>query len=402
MAGGTPLDPMRATPVGAAVASPVGFSLPDREEFIARQAAFQFGACSAPRGLPVAELAAREAVRRPSLAFHSFDKGSFVPAERGAHLRKGEDGRWCTQFGDDPLPLGKKVKAGRKAEVLSDLYGLGLSGSVMLDMNDAVWEPNAFPTFQYNRAAGAENAILWPLRRVHEIGQKDFCSPPDIGEPPFGRKEKRLIWRGSLRGFSTHGGAPRNIAGVTKAHLAGRISKEDLLKHLATVPRYAFVSRYFGVEGFDVGFTPARERGYMWEIPEIARFEKERAPQSEQLACKYQISIQGTDVGSSFGWQLGSKCVILKENYPWEVFFDCHFRPWVHFVPVETGFADVTEKIAWCESHPEKCEAMIAARHAVVGLLLDSRARREAFARVVARYNNFYARWSAKSLTETV
>lgn len=382
---------------------PAGFSsVLDREEFIAQQAAFQFGSCSAPRGMDLAQLATRDAVGRPSLVFHSFDDASFVPADRGAHLIKKEGGRWRARFGAVALPLGKKVKAGRKADVLSDLYGFGLSGSVMLDMNDAVWEPNAFPTFQYNRMAGAENAILWPLHRVHEIGQKDFCSAPNPLEPPFGRKKSCLMWRGSLRGFSTHGSAPRNIAGVVKAHLEGRIGKEELLQHLATVPRYAFVSRYFGVEGFDVGFTPTRERQYMWQIPEIARFEKERLPQTGQLTCKYLISVQGTDVGSSFGWQLGTKCAILKESYPWEVFFDCHFRAWEHFVPVETGFADVAEKIAWCESHPEKCEEMIAARHAVVAFLLDAGARREAFHRVIARYNDFYARWSAKPLKAAV
>jgi hypothetical protein len=376
--------------------------LADREGFIARQAAFQFGSCSAPRGLDLAELATRDAAERPSLVFHSFDDASFVPADRGAHLRKKEDRSWRTEFDDAALPLGKKVKAGRKADALSGLYALGLSGSIMLDMNDAVWETNAFPTFQYNRLAGAANAILWPLRRVHDIGQKDFCSPPEPTEAPFGQKKPGLVWRGSLRGFSTYGPAPRNIAGVVKAHLEGRIGKEDLLRHLATVPRYAFVSRYFGVEGFDVGLTPTRERQYMWQVPEIARFEKERMSQPEQLGSKYLISIQGTDVGSSFGWQLGTKCVILKENYAWEVFFDCHFRPWKHFVPVETGFADVVDKIAWCESHPEACEAMIAARHATVSLLLDAEARREALRRVVARYNDFYARWSAKPLTETV
>jgi hypothetical protein len=37
-----------------------------------------------------------------------------------------------------------------------------------------------------------------------------------------------------------------------------------------------------------------------------------------------------------------------------------------------------------------------------VDLLLDAEARREAFHRVVARYNNFYARWSAKPLATAV
>jgi hypothetical protein len=68
-------------------------------------------------------------------------------------------------------------------------------------------------------------------------------------------------------------------------------------------------------------------------------------------------------------------------------------RPWEHFVPVEPGFADLEEKIAWCEANPDACEAQIARRHALVPLLLDEELRSEALRRVVARYNEFYARW---------
>jgi hypothetical protein len=373
--------------------------LPDPEEFIARQAGFQFGSCSAPLDLDLVKLAMREAEERPSLALHDVAHASFVPAERGIGLIKNRAGRWRTEFGETDVPSGNRLKASRKANILSDLYGVGLSAPVMLDMNDAVWEPNAFPTFQYNRLSGAPNAILWPLRRVHQIGRSDFCSLPDPLEQPLNRKKPCLVWRGSLRGFSTYGGKRRSITGVVRAHLQGKLSKKDLLRHLATVPRYIFVSRYFGAEGFDVGFTAMRDRPYMSKVPEIARFEKERLPQSAQLACKYLFSIQGTDVGSSFGWQLGTNCVILKESYAWEVFFDCHFRPWDHFVPVEPGFTDVEEKIAWCEANSEKCEAQIAARHALVPLLLDKGIRNEALRRVVARYNEFYAGWRSANST---
>jgi hypothetical protein len=169
------------------------------------------------------------------------------------------------------------------------------------------------------------------------------------------------------------------------------MSRKDLLAHLNTVPRYIFVSRYFCTEGFDVGFSQPRHVS----APEIAFFEKPYVSPAEQQSFKYLISIQGTDVGSSFGWQLGTNSVILKENCLWQVFFDVHFRAWEHFVPVATGFADVQEKIAWCEAHPEECQAMIARRHALLPLLLDADAQREALRRVVSCYNEFHARWAS-------
>jgi len=99
-----------------------------------------------------------------------------------------------------------------------------------------------------------------------------------------------------------------------------------------------FVSRYFDTEGFDIGFSPQRNKDYMRDIPEIARFERERISPFDQLSSRYLVSISGTDVASSFGWQVSTNSVILRETHPWEVFFDCHFRPWEHYVPIKSRF----------------------------------------------------------------
>ena len=360
-----------------------------KEEFIETQAAFQFGKCEAPSGLDLESVARREAIERPSLAMHNVWDGTFVPADRGVGVvRNGE--RWTLDMGDAEVALPKRLRAGRKADVLSDLYEFDLQAPVLLDMNDAARWPNEFPTFQYNRLGGASNAILWPLRRVHEIGSSDFISAPNPAEPAFAQKESRLFWRGSLRGFSRHGRIARSITGLLRNYVAGQLSSETIRSHLATVSRYIFVSRYFDTEGFDIGFSPQRNKDFLRDVPEIQRFEKERVTPSEQLACRYLVAISGTDVASSFGWQVSTNSVILRETYPWEVFFDGHFRPWEHYIPIKPDFSDVTEKIAWCESHLEECQRMIELRHELIPLLLDESIRREALRRVVARYSDFY------------
>ncbi len=361
----------------------------DPEEFIETQASFQLGTCEALPGFDLVSHAIQEASERPSLALHNVWDGTFVPPERGLGIVK--DGkRWSVDFGKTEVPPIKRMKAGRKAYVISSLYGLGLGAPVLVDMNDAARWPNSFPTFQYNRLRHAPNSILWPLQRVHKIGSKDFVSLPDPAEPAFREKEARLFWRGSLRGFSTHGQTPRSITGLIKSHIAGRLSNADLRRHLATVSRYIFVSRYFDTPGFDIGFSPLRDKQYLLEVAETKRFEAEHVAPASQLACRYLISIGGTDVASSFGWQLSTNSVILKETYPFEVFFDCHFRPWDHYVPIRPDFSDVVQKIEWCENHLGECQQMIERRHEVIPLLLDESARREALRRVVERYTAFY------------
>lgn len=315
--------------------------------------------------------------------------GTFVPADRGLGVIRNGD-RWTVDFEDAAFSVSKRMKAGRKADMLSDLYELGLQAPVSLDMNDAARWPNEFPTFQYNRLNGAPNSILWPLRRVHEIGNRNFLSAPDPAEPAFAQKEPRVCWRGSLRGFSKYGRVPRSITGLIKNYVAGRLSRETIHTHLATVSRYIFVSRYFDTEGFDIGFSPQRDKEYLQDVPEIKRLEMDRVKPADQLACRYLVSISGTDVASSFGWQISTNSVILRETYPWEVFFDCHFHPWKHYVPIDPDFSDVIQKIEWCENHLEECQRMIDLRHELIPLLLDESIRREALRRVVARYSDFY------------
>jgi len=366
--------------------------LPNREEFIETQATFQFGACAASKALDVAGLARQKAKPQGTLFFHDPDDHRFIPAEAASALSRDEAGHWqFTQRPGKEISGGAKLSVERQADTLNELAEAGLRLPFMVDMHDAIRRENAFPVFQYNRAIGAKNAILWPLQRVHRIGAKSFCSRPDPEEKPLREKKPGLSWRGAIRGFVFVDGKPINIRAFVAQFQKGQIDRDTLLRNLEALPRYQFVSRYFDREDFDIGFNNrAQERKGWSEFPEIARYQKPFADTAAQAEYKYLFSIQGTDVGSSFGWQLSTNSIILRETYPWEVFFDCHFRPWEHYVPIKPDFSDIPEKIDWCEAHPHECQRMIELRHEVVHLLLDEEARREALRRVAARYTDFY------------
>ncbi len=366
----------------------------DREQFIESQVAFQFGACDADTGTNLKDLARSLARGRSAFVLHDPSNESFVPAGRARWLRREPDGEWKPRYDDQDVAKNERHRTTRKADLLNELYEAGLKSPLMMDMADAVSSDNPFPVFQYNRLDSASNAVLWPLKRYHRIGSKSFCIPPDASESDLREKKPMLCWRGVLRGYSTYAGGSKNVGHVIKAFVDGKLDRDLLLAHLQTVPRYAFMSRHFGAEGFDIGFHITEGQRFFAEVPEIARYVKPYAAPAAQLQNKYQISIQGTDVASSFGWQLGTNCAVLREPYPWTVFFDGHFRPWDHYVPVAADFSDVREKMAWCEENQDACRLMIEKRHALVYLLLEPETRREALKRVIARYNSFYAHWS--------
>jgi hypothetical protein len=366
--------------------------LSEKEKFVETQVEFQFGRCQATRGFDVAQAAAELAKGRPNLLFHAPEQSTFVPPERALPLTF-ESGQW--RFVQPPGPEilgGAKLSVERQADTLNELAEAGVTAPFIVDMHDAIRKSGPFPVFQYNRLIGAENSILWPLDRVHRIGAKSFCSPLSLDEKPLRQKKPGLCWRGAVRGFTTVSGKPVNIRSAVQRFQKNQIDREALRANLNALPRYQFVSRYFDHEDFDIGFSNRTQERKGWsDVPEIARYQKPYASPEEQAEYKYVFSIQGTDVGSSFGWQISTNCVILRETYQWEVFFDCHFQPWEHYVPIRPDFSDIPEKIAWCEAHPAECQGMIDRRHALVPLLLDPAARWECLRRVAKRYQDFYA-----------
>jgi hypothetical protein len=370
----------------------------DKEEFISQQVSFQLGQLEiSPPFNP--EKIESTASKSSLFLFYDPAEDAVMPLSWREYLRRRPDGEWVYDR------KGPKPRGHRNAEFLNDMDRFCLGSPVIANMQDAVYEANSgLPVFQYNRQSGAGNAILWPLNCVHSLGSRSFCSLPDPTELPLKEKLPIVFWRGALVGTTTIGKKHSSVHGIVKNFTDGLIDKDILFSQLSAIARYRFVSRFHAVEGFDVGFHHSRNTFFhrsgraqnFSEVPELVRYERPGTPPREQTQYRYLVCLRGNDVGSSFGWQIGTHCAILKEEYPWEVFFYGHFRPWEHYVPISTDFLDVQEKVAWCESNLDACEEMSRRRHEVIPLLLDKKLREEAMQRVVRRYDEFYRHWATR------
>ena len=96
---------------------------------------------------------------------------------------------------------------------------------------------------------------------------------------------------------------------------------------------------------------------------------------------KYILDIDGAaSTWDATAWKLNSGSVILKPRSTWrQWFYDPNppsalrskdlvveglqpsdkYVPGVHFVEIANDFSDIEDVFAWCESHPDACEAMI-------------------------------------------
>ncbi|HEY4114627.1 MAG TPA: glycosyl transferase family 90 [Rhizomicrobium sp.] len=364
-----------------------------REEFISQQVSFQLGELKISPTFEPTDVQCSPASKSSLFLFYDPTKDRIRPESWSAHLRRRDsDGEW-TYDRQGPKPRGH-----RNAEFLNDMRRFGLGCPVVANMQDSVHEENtAFPVFQYNRRGGCRNSILWPLNCVHALGSRSFCSLPDPAERPLKEKSPVVFWRGAMVGTTNIGNRHANAHGMVKSFVEGKIGRDIFFAQLQSISRYRFVSMFHDAEGFDVGFHHSRKTFFhrsgraqnYAEVPELVGYEKPGASPAEQAQSRYVVCLRGNDVGSSFGWQIGTSCVILKEEYPWEVFFYAHFKPWEHYVPISPDFRDVPAKVEWCENNLDACEEMNRKRHALIPLLLERQIREEAMQRVVRRYEDF-------------
>lgn len=77
----------------------------------------------------------------------------------------------------------------------------------------------------------------------------------------------------------------------------------------------------------------------------------------ELLSFKGFIILEGNDVSSGLKWAMVSKSVVLMPPprfTSWAM--EELLEPWVHFIPIRTDLADVTEKTQWMLDHPAEAQ----------------------------------------------
>lgn len=349
----------------------------DIEQIAEREAVFRLGHISgAP---PDAEAVEFERKRRLGNSLFAYDTAARCPLKLNG---------WLKRLSYDPtkdlwsVPAdlkGPVLRHTRNADLIGDIKPFGNVGVIYADMRDSVSiKDPRFPIFQYNRRKNAVNCVLWPLRRVHDIGSGNFFGSLPRETNPFERKRARIFWRGNLAGFSNFEGDVRNVRLLVDSFLDGEIS-EDLFKaHLDTVPRYRFVSMFADDPRVDAGFVMSGRHSHLAKVRLIAPYVRPPAERLDYVDNKYLIALSGTDVSTVFGWAPGADVLLFKEDYDYEVFFDCHFQEGKDYVKVRPDFSDVLELFEWAESNVAECREKIAHANALSAILAQPDFRKRA------------------------
>jgi len=103
----------------------------------------------------------------------------------------------------------------------------------------------------------------------------------------------------------------------------------------------------------------------------------QRQSQAHQRAGKFLLVVDGNDIGTNKYWSLLSNSVTLIVDSEWETALDAGLEPWVHYVPVPPEREAIEATVDDLLRHPQRCEDIIHAAHALLRPQLDI-ARREA------------------------
>lgn len=74
---------------------------------------------------------------------------------------------------------------------------------------------------------------------------------------------------------------------------------------------------------------------------------------------KYILSLDGNDWSSVATLILKSNSLMMCPIPKWHNIIHFKLEPWVHYVPLKDDTSDLEEKLEWCDSNQEECEAMV-------------------------------------------
>lgn len=288
------------------------------------------------------------------------------------------DGGWTTPNSGEEFQ--------RAARILNDMAGLDMP--FLADMHDhrmqggvALADGRIVPVFQYNRRPDAPGTILWPLSGHYQrLGSSTYFGGAFRDQVPFAAKRDVVFWRGAPTGYDSAG---RRAAPSLRDHAAGKLGHADCAARLRDVPRFALLRAFQHLPDYDLAF--ARAQGQ----PSAAEFgyrETARLDRATMCAARYQLVVQGNDVGSAFPWLAQTQCLILRQDAPWDVCYSAAFQPWQHYVPIAADFSDLPDKLSWARAHPQACQDMIACANQVADILAQPRFEEHLRSSVLTRY----------------
>lgn len=250
------------------------------------------------------------------------------------------------------------------------------------------------PLITYNRRVGATNMVLWPLPGYHTPGLRKFVHHTTWDQIDFDQKIDRCVWRGALSGRPNSILAPylpeRRPAHVIVKELQSmdhiQDDTSDILKELRGLTRFSVLERLFDNEDFDLGLVQKEPLASTAANTTLGRYVKQEEEPQWFFQFKYVVSLSGYDTGSNFLMAANSNSVVLKEEDGWEVYYSSCFEPWVHYIPLQRGAADLEDKLEWARNNQERCREMTKASSEVCSLLANPIIRRSFLSAVFENY----------------
>ena len=171
-----------------------------------------------------------------------------------------------------------------------------------------------------------EKNVIIPFEITrHFIGPIKEVQEKDI---KFENKMNKVVWRGAQNGVGVQ-------------LLYNRPCRDTLVKNNEKNPN----------ENIDIGYMNSHA-GFL---------HKSYMPIGEQLKYKFIISAEGGDVATNLKWILysNSVCMMAKPTIcSW--FMEDLLEPWVHYIPLQDDFSDVSEKLQWAVNHMDECKQIVS------------------------------------------
>lgn len=282
-----------------------------------------------------------------------------VASRYGKHYEAAVNGSWntCTPIdlsiafsyaADHPVTKKKHTQA-RNEKTFVDIIRHDQQNRLTskhifpIDMADA--RPYNDCRIAYNRLAGTENLIMWPL----DFDQKRFTEIVE-DEVEWDNKIPTLFWRGSTTG--------PNLQRSSEVHRVSRV--EVVQRWWQKHPQ------------IDLALTNVIQIKNPSLVSELLPYSTAPVRWRSQLTYKYLLSMEGNDCASNLPHILASRSVAFAA-YPF--MWNCiehglDLQPWVHFVPVAIDGSDLLEKFEWCRLNDMECHQItLRANEAIKPLL---------------------------------
>lgn len=105
---------------------------------------------------------------------------------------------------------------------------------------------------------------------------------------------------------------------------------------------------------------------------------------------KYIVSIEGNDKDSGLNWKLSSGSVVMMRKPKLDSWLmESHLIPWVHYVPINDDFSDLTEKYKWCLSNDDKCKDISYNANRFIDMFRDLEAEKYIISRIESDYKKY-------------